>query len=189
MPNPPILPIPPAVAAQVNAAVAASHRLNLLTTATISWNQAKIIWILSDQQEKAPPELREQIAQAQAALDAWQQEAQAQWPDPNPDQEPLRCWPITPACNRMACGRSAMENGYAGNPNFVTCPQCLPNLGAGQPGYVDNRSRFGVAAAQELARALAAAPRSRPAAKESAAASAAAAVPATRPPELLLPAA
>ena len=157
MPNPPILPLPPAVAAQVNAAVAAGRRRNLLTTATISWNQAKIIWLRSDQQSQAPPELQEQIAAAQAALEEWRQESQARWQNPDPAQEPPRCWPITPACNRMACGRSALEHGYTFNPNFVTCPQCLPNLGAGQPGYVDNRSRWAVAASQELARALLAA--------------------------------
>ena len=157
MPNPPILPIPPATALQVNAAVAAGRRLNLLTTATISWNQAQIIWLLSDQEKQAPPELLNQIAAAQTALNQWQQESQAQWQDPDPAQEPPRCWPITPAGSRMACGRSAMEHGYTFNPNFVTCPQCQLNLGAGQPGYVDHRSRWAVAASQELARALLAA--------------------------------
>lgn len=157
MPNPAILPIPPAVARQVNAAVAASRRLNLLATATVHYDQARIIWILSDHQEKAPPELQMQIAAAQAALEEWQQAAKAQWQNPNPAQEPPRCWPINKACNKMACGRSAMEHGYTFNPNFVTCPQCQLNLGAGDPGYVDRRSRWAVAAGRELARALLAA--------------------------------
>lgn len=157
MPNPAILPIPPAVACQVNAAVAASRRLNLLATATVHYDQPRIIWILSDQAEKAPPELLAQIAQANDLLTQWQRAAQAQWQDPDPAQEPPRCWPINKACNKMACGRSTMEHGYTFNPNFVTCPQCLPNLNAGEPGYVDHRSRFGVAAATELARALLAA--------------------------------
>ena len=161
MPNPQILPIPPETAAAVNAAVRAAHRQRPrpgLVTATVSYEQAHIIWLSYDPQVPAPAELHAQIAAANALLFAWQRESQAAWQDPDPAQEPPRCWPINRQCSRMACGRSAIENGYTLNPNFVTCPACRPKIHAGEPGYIDHRSRWAVAAGRELARALSAAP-------------------------------